>query len=384
MVGTAGHETRAGRFVQQPGGYAAFIPNMLPPTPPVQYSARLVDALARADRAIGRLDGAAHLLPNPDLFVAMYVRKEAVLSSRIENTQASLADVLEFEAKAPGRRLPKDVGEVVNYVRAMTYGLERLETLPLSLRLIREIHAELLRGVRGGGRAPGQFRSSPNWIGPPGCTLADATYVPPPVPEMHAALGNLETYMQRRDTTPLLVRVGLAHAQFETIHPFLDGNGRVGRLLITFMLCQREAMRKPLLYLSRYLVAHRDAYYDCLTAIREAGQWEPWLEFFLRGVADVGHEATEKAGQIIELQRRHQDVLAAKVRGPDTARRLLDLLYETPVITMPEAARRLGKSRPTANSLISQFVGLGLLVEITGRTRYRVFRYQPYVDLLNA
>jgi len=313
----------------------------------------------------------------------MYVRKEAVLSSQIENTQASLADVLEYEANVPGRHLPADVGEVVNYVRAMNYGLERLGSLPLSLRLIREIHAELLRGVRGGERTPGEFRTRANWIGPPACALADATFVPPPVLQMREALGHLEAYIQQQDETPLLVRVGLAHAQFETIHPFLDGNGRVGRLLMTFMLCQRGVLRRPLLYLSRFLAQRRPEYYDRLMAIRLGGRWEDWLVFFLTGIAEVGEEATDKARRIIDLQNRHMALISSRARSLESSRRFLELLFKSPVITMPEAARRLERSRPTVNAVIRQFLGLGLLVEITGKARYRVFRYQPYVDLLN-
>jgi len=313
----------------------------------------------------------------------MYVRKEAVLSSQIENTQASLADVLEYEAKPSARRLPRDVGEVVNYVRATNRGLERLKELPLSLRLIREIHAELLRGVRGGGRSPGEFRTLPNWIGPPGCTLANAVYVPPPVPDMHAALGDLERYLNERDATPLLIRIGLAHAQFETIHPFLDGNGRIGRLLITFMLCHRSVMRRPLLYLSRYLVEHRQEYYDRLMAIRVGGEWEEWLKFLLRGIAQVAVDATEKARRILSLREKHHALIAARCRSREASHALLDLLYERPVTTVSEAARELERSRATANTIVGQFERLGLLRETTGMARYRVFRYQPYVDLLN-
>ncbi len=249
--------TRAGRFISQASGYKAFIPAPLPPDPPLQLDSEMARLMSEADRALGRLDGVTSILPNPDLFVAMYVRHEAVLSSQIEGTQCTLEDVLEMEIDPSGADQPKDIEEVVNYVGAMNYGLERLTTFPLSLRLIREIHRKLLENVRGAQRDPGEFRRTQNWIGPGGCTLATATFVPPPVPEMNEALGALERFMHEDASLPALAQIGLVHAQFETIHPFLDGNGRVGRLLITFLLCQRGILSQPLLYLSHYFKLHR-------------------------------------------------------------------------------------------------------------------------------
>ena len=247
----------------------------MPPEPPIVYSGELQTLLSDADRDLARLDAIASLLPNPDLFVTMYVRHEAVLSSQIEGTQSTLEDVLAFEADALRDDTPKDVEEVVNYVRAMNHGLARLPSFPLSLRLLREIHGELMQGVRGGEKSPGEFRTSQNWIGGSGSTLANAAFVPPPPHELMNALGALERFLHdERPTVPLLVRCGLAHAQFETIHPFLDGNGRVGRLLITLMLCEHGALSRPLLDLSLYLKAHRAEYYDRLTAIRSQGHWE--------------------------------------------------------------------------------------------------------------
>src|SRR5208283_1175431 len=279
----------------------AFIPAPLPPDPPINIDSELSRLTSEADRALGRLDGVATVLPNPDLFVSMYVRQEAVLSSQIEGTQSTLEDVLQFEVDSKGREFPKDIREVVNYVGAMNYGLERLETLPLSLRLIREIHGKLLEGVRGSHRTPGEFRTSQNWIGPAGCILNEATFVPPPVPEMRDTLGSLEGFLH--DTSfPLLIQCGLVHAQFETIHPFLDGNGRVGRLLVTFLLCQKQALGRPLLYLSHYLKRHRAEYYDRLMAIRNLGDWEGWLKFFVRGIQEVTQEAAEKARRILGLR----------------------------------------------------------------------------------
>ena len=238
-------------------------------------------------------------LPNPDLFVFMYVRKEAVLSSQIEGTQSSLQNLLAAEASLHDPDTPSDVGEIVNYVRAMNHGLARVGELPVSVRLIREIHTELLRGVRGGKLRPGELRASQNWIGPGGCTLREATFVPPPPREVPAALGDLEHFLHADDALPPLVRVALAHAQFETIHPFLDGNGRVGRLLITFLLTERRLLAKPVLYLSHYFKRHRADYYDRLQAVRDEGDWEGWLGFFLEGVVEVCGEAADTAAAIL-------------------------------------------------------------------------------------
>lgn len=265
---------RAGRYVSQPTGYRAFIPSRLPPVPAVRIDGELQRQLSEADRALGRLDGSIYTLPNPDLFVYMYVRKEAVLSSQIEGTQSSLQDLLSAEAEVLDAAAPRDVDEVVNYVRAMNRGLARLEKLPVSIRLIREIHAELLQGVRGSRLTPGELRRSQNWIGPGGSSLANAAFVPPPPDEVPDALGGLETFLHEPDDLPLLVKIGLAHAQFETIHPFLDGNGRIGRLLVTFLLCERGVLHKPVLYLSHYLKAHRQEYYDRLQSVRDSGDWE--------------------------------------------------------------------------------------------------------------
>lgn len=377
-------QDRAGVFVRQPGGYEAFLPKPLPPDPPIDYDSRLVEALSRADRALGRLDGAAEILPDPDLFVAMYVRKEAVLSSQIENTQASLSDILEYEAKVRSRSYPPDVAEVVNHVGAMNYGLERLQELPLSLRLLREIHSRLLRGVRGGERAPGEFRSAPNWIGPNGTDVGEAVFVPPPVPQMHEALANLESYLRPADDgTPILVKAGVAHCQFETIHPFFDGNGRVGRLLITFLLCERNVLQRPLLYLSQYLTRHKTEYFDHLMAVRLQGDWEGWLRFFLEGVREVAVAATEKARRIIALRQKHRDLIAASAPKNQTALRLLDELFHAPVLNTRNVADRLDVSQPTAHSAVRLLERLAVLHEVTGQKRYRVYRYQEYVDLLN-
>ncbi len=377
------HPARAGRYVKQLEGYEAFIPNPLPPNPPIKMDSEMIDLLSRADRCLGRLDGATEILPNPDIFVAMYVRKEAVLSSQIEGTQVSLVDVLKYESESKPRTLPDDVGEVVNHVRAMNHGLDRLNTLPVSLRLIREIHNELLRDVRDSEKDPGHFRRSQNWVGPQGCSLKDATYIPPPVHEMKVAMGDLENYLHSSSSVPVLVNCGLVHCQFETIHPFLDGNGRIGRLLITFLLCQREILKRPLLYLSYYFKKHRSEYYNHLMEVRETGDWEGWLKFFLKGIAETSLLATEAARRIIDLQAEHRNLVHQKSGGSPNTLPLLDKLYDRPVISVKDIERMINVTYPTANVLTKKFVDLGLLVEMTGKERNRMYAYKSFLDILN-
>jgi Fic family protein len=366
--------------VRQPAGYRAFIPAALPYDPPLCYDASLLARLSAADQELARLDAATEFLPNPDLFVRMYVRKEAVLSSQIEGTQASLLDILEHEARAASTGA-QPVLEVVHYVRAMNLGLERLASLPLSLRLLREIHAELPRGARGGERTPGELRRSQNWIGPQGCTLADARFVPPPPAEAAAAMGELERFLHDDNPLPILVRAALVHAQFETIHPFLDGNGRVGRLLITFLLCARGVLRRPMLYLSYDFKRRRQEYYDRLQAVRDQGDVEGWVRFFLEGVRDVAREGTETARRIQRLREEHRALVTARLKNSTAGVQLLDRLFERPVVTVQLVQQLLARSYPAANDLTAGFVSLGLLREITGGARNRVFRYEPYVAI---
>lgn len=374
------HAHRAGRYIQQPTGYKAFIPAPLPPVPPIEFGGELQTLLSAADRDIGRLDALAMLLPNPDLFVAMYVRHEAVLSSQIEGTQSTLEDVLAYEAEALRDDTPRDIEEVVNHVRAMNHGLKRLHELPLSLRLLREVHAELMSGVRGGDKSPGEFRTSQNWIGGRGSTLRDAAFIPPPPHEVINALGQLENFLhEARDTVPLLVRCALAHAQFETIHPFLDGNGRVGRLLITLMLCEDGALSRPLLYLSLYLKARRAEYYDRLTAIRQQGHWEQWVAFFLRGISRTAQEATRTAQAIVAQRDAHRAAVARQAK----ALALIDHLLRQPTVSIRRVAQLVGCTAPTAAKLVREFEERGWLRELTGYGRNRVWRYQPYVDLFH-
>lgn len=319
-------------------------------------------------------------MPNPDLFVAMYVRREAVLSSQIEGTQSTLDDLLAVELQPRVGELARDVDEIVNYVGAMNYGLKRLADLPLSLRLIREIHAELLQGVRGANKQPGEFRRTQNFIATAGVReIGDATFVPPPVPAMHEALDNLEHFLHD-DDLPALFHAGVAHAQFETIHPFLDGNGRVGRLLITFLLVHRGVLHRPLLYLSLYLKRHRDEYYDALMAVRHEGDWESWLKFFVRGVAETAEEASRTAREIVSLRERQREAIMSE--GASTnALRLLDFLYERPLVDVNLVSDKLGVAFATANTMVEQLERLALVKEITGRRRDRIFRFEPYLGL---
>ena len=373
---------RAGTYIKQASGYRAFIPKPLPPTPPLAMDAEMVRLLADASLGLGRLDGVGALVPNPELFVAMYVRQEAVLSSQIEGTQCTLEEVLKYELDPGGVAQPAEIAEVVNYVGAMNHGLARLaDDFPLSLRLIREIHARLMQGVRGAASDPGEFRRTQNWIGPPGATLQNARFIPPPVPEMNDALGDLEKFLHDTESLPALMHFGLVHAQFETIHPFLDGNGRVGRLLITFLLCQRGILRRPLLYLSHFFKMNRAEYYDRLMAVRESGHWEQWLKFFLRGVAEVSASATATAEAILALQNEHRQIVLEKAGNAPLGQRLLDFLLRQPLVTVRAIEAQLDCAYVTANKLVEQFAALGILRETTGGQRNRQYEYSPYLRL---
>ena len=373
---------RAGTYQNQPTGYRAFIPAPLPPDPPIAMDDELQTLLSAADRALGRLDGSIQTLPASDLFVLMYVRKEAVLSSQIEGTQSSFNDLLRAEARIYDPDRPADVHEVSNYVAALNYGLERLDDLPISVRLIREIHEHLLRGVRGAHLQPGELRKSQNWIGPAGATLNEATFIPPPPHEVPQALSDLEHFMHAKDSMPALIRIGLTHAQFETIHPFLDGNGRVGRLLITFLLCEQGTLQSPVLYLSHYFKANRAEYYKYLQNIRKDGGWEAWLKFFLQGVADVSREATETARAIVDLRETDRDKIINELgRVAGNALKVHELLFRFPLVSVNPIAEMLDVSFTSANRLVERMVEVGILVESTGNARNRVFNYSSYINL---
>ncbi len=384
MIDTSGHHAlRSGRYQTQPQGYRAFIPEPLPPQPPLNLDIELHKLLSRADRALGRLDGSVLTLPNPDLFVLMYVRKEAVLSSQIEGTQSSLQDLLAVEADLFGpTERPHDIDEVVNYVRAMNHGLDRLSDIPVSMRLIKEIHQKLLKGVRGSKLQPGELRKTQNWIGPMGGSLADATFIPPPPHDVPQALGDLDKFIHADDELPILVKIGLVHAQFETIHPFLDGNGRVGRLLITFLLTEKNILEKPVLYLSHYFKRHRQTYYDRLQAVRDQGDWEGWMTFFLQGIIEVSQEATLTARRILALREDHRTQITDSLgRAAGNGHRLLEKLYKRPILSVNQVQDVIQTSYAAANTLVAKLTELGILIEVTGNARNRKFRYEPYVRL---
>ncbi|RJR37183.1 MAG: Fic family protein [Deltaproteobacteria bacterium] len=361
----------SGRLLQVGQGDAAywsFIPAPLPPALP--WEAELVRRLSDADRALGELAGLGRTLPNPHLLIAPFIRREAVLSSRIEGTQTDLTDLYAYEAG----QLPlftgvkpsppeTDIKEVGNYVRAMEYGLERLHTLPVSLRFMRELHARLMEGVRGERATPGEFRRSQNWIGRPGCTILEAEFVPPPVPEMQEALDSFEKYLYAVDAYPPLIRLAFIHYQFETIHPFLDGNGRIGRLLSSLLLVSWDLLPLPLLYLSAFFEAHRQAYYDLLLAVSEKGAWSEWVRFFLEGVAEQARDAGARAKRLQDLQGEWRERLARN-RSPGLLFRLADSLFEAPILTIPQARRLLEISYPSAKATVEKLKTAEILQQV--------------------
>jgi len=351
----------AGRVVTTAQGYAAFVPAPLPPQ--LEFSPQLANALSAADAALGELSGLGAVMPNPRLLIGPYVRLEAVSSSRIEGTQASLSDVLADEAGQAASVPTDDVREVRNYVTALEYGVRRLQTLPLSLRLVCELHERLMQGARGGHATPGEFRRSQNWIGPAGSTPATATYVPPPVEEMKEALGQWEKFLHVRETLPDLVQCALMHEHFEAIHPFLDGNGRVGRLLITLFLIERGRLSLPLLYLSEFIERHRRDYYASLQAVRTHGDWSNWIIYFLNGVRWSARRAIRQARELIALR----ETLLRKLAHVPKALPLVDALFENPYIGPPRVMALTGVSDPTARRLIAKAEQAGVLRELSGR-----------------
>jgi Fic family protein len=363
---------RAGQVIKARTGYWAFIPNPLPPAA-LAYDTVLIRLLGEAERAIGELAGVGRLLPDPHLLIAPAVRREAVLSSKIEGTHSGLGDLFFFEAAPEEVQDPADVREVSNYVTALEYGLVRLDEFPLSLRLIREIHERLMRGVRGDAARPGEFRSTQNWIGPPGATLMEATFVPPPVPDMEAALDAFEKYLHaENDPTPPLIRLACIHSQFEMIHPFADGNGRVGRLLIVLLLVHWGLLPAPLLYLSAFFESHRDDYYRHLLAVSREGAWEAWIAYFLRGVREQARDAALTAKRLLDLQQEYRRRLSAKRLSKITLS-LLDALFLNPVTTAPRVRDRFQVNFRTAQGAIDDLVEIGVLREVTGQRRNRAW-----------
>ena len=371
-------------FISSTAGesFRAFIPFPLPPNPPLQFDDNLQDLIEKANRSLGRLDGLTDLLPDISLFLYFYVRKEALLSSQIEGTQSSFSDLLLFErGERPGVSV-NAAEEVSHYVAAMNHGLVRLKDgFPLSLRLFREIHETLLQKGRGSTQTPGEFRTSQNWIG--GTRPGNAEFVPPPPDKVMECMGTLEKFLQNDPVrTPILIKAALAHVQFETIHPFLDGNGRVGRLLITFLLCAEKALAEPLLYLSLYFKTHRTTYYNLLQAVRVTGEWEEWLTFFLTGVKETSDQATGTAKSILKLFDRDRQRIQALGRAAGAALRLHQYLQKNPFISISQVAEEVGMTAPTVSAAINRLQGLGILTEFTSRRRNRLFLYHQYLDIL--
>jgi len=376
---------RLGTFVETLAGgekVRAYVPAPLPPNPPLDL-AQLMTVYERAIAAVGRLDGVTTILPSTPLFLYMYVRKEALLSSQIEGTQSSLSDLLLYEnAEAPGGELD-DVTEVSNYVAAIEHGVSRIRGgFPLSLRLIREMHEIILKSGRGASKQPGEFRRSQNWIG--GTRPGNALYVPPPLGQLAECLNSFERFLHSEDPgLPPLIKAGLAHVQFETIHPFLDGNGRLGRLLITLVLCDAGVLREPILYLSLFLKSRRDDCYRLLQEVRQAGAWEAWMEFFLTGVAETAEQASDTARELIALFGNHRQKIGTLARAAPSALRVHEFLQGRPIVTIQTAANALDMTFPTVSAALEKLAGLDIVSETTGKQRGRIYVYTEYLALLD-
>ena len=375
----------AGRLSKTIQGYYAFIPNPLPPV--LNWNESLVSGLSEADRAVGKLAGLSRNLTNPRLLIRPFIHSEAVLSSKIEGTQATISDVYKYETGQ--LRLFKDdkdisdVKEVYNYVLALDYGLKRLQELPLSLRLLRELHKILLEGVRGGESRLGEFRQAQNWIGPEGCSLEEAVYVPPSVNEMNEALASLEKYINQKDNLPPLVRIGLVHYQFEAIHPFIDGNGRIGRLLIILLLCAWSILPQPLLYLSPYFESNRQAYYDLLLEVSERGAWEEWLNFFLGAVKIQADDTILRVNKMMELKEDYRKKIQSK-RASSGLFKAVDFLFERPVFSANQLAKELGTNFTRAQRYVSWLKQAGIIREITGMSRNRIYAAEEIIRAIDS
>ena len=372
---------QAGRLVKTLDGAPAFVPNPLPPT--LQLSWELLDPVTRAERAIANLRGVGITLPNPYLLVSAFVRREAVLSSRIEGTQASVGELIAFEAAGAPDAGRGDVQEVANYVAALDYGLHRLDELPLSLRFIREVHERLMRGVRGGSSNPGEFRTGQNWIGGPGTRIMDATYVPPPVPEMHAALDALEKFFHQPSHLPALIRMAMIHYHFEAVHPFLDGNGRVGRLLITFLFHTEQLLDQPLLYLSAYFEQHRSEYYGQLLEVSRRAAWSEWIDFFLDAVTKQANDAIRRSSQLLALRQDYRS-RTTSARRSSLLPAIIDRLFESPAITIATVARKFSVTYRAAKNNVDKLVNAGVLATPEMAGRNKVYFARDIIALLEA
>ena len=376
------NKSTAGKCIKTLRGYWAFIPNPLPPH--INYDNKLTPLLSEADRFLGELSGTGRLLPNPYLLIAPYIRREAVSSSRIEGTQASLNDLFFFEAEEKENPKAPDVREVQNYVRAMEYGIDRLKKLPVSIRLISEIHRILMEGVRGKHATPGEIRRTQNWIGSPGCSLNECTYVPPPVDEMKQALSVWEKYLHANSKEPPLIQCALMHYQFEAIHPFLDGNGRIGRLLITFLLREKGCLTQPLLYLSAFFDRFRNEYYSRLLAVSQKGDWNGWIQFFLRGVINQSKDAITDAKKILDLHSEYQVMLRKTKKIPESAHRLIDEIFSNPVISISKLSKKWNRPFISIKRGVVRLVETGILQETTNRKRNKLFIAPKLMKLVTA
>ncbi len=374
--------TRAGAFTLQPGGFRAFIPNPLPPTPALALGDEDLRLISAADRAVARLDDVAGFLLNPDLLSEMYSKREALVSSQIEGTQASLEGLLELEAQVPTRDDPEQVRDVANYSEAIKHGVRRIAGTGITMQLIKELHEILLSGTKGSDKDPGRFRTTQVHIGPPGSNRITAIYVPPPADRVDAAMASLVQYIAAPDDYPALVKAALLHSQFETIHPFRDGNGRIGRLLIMLFLIRREVLSGPVLPLSLYFKKHREDYYLGLSAVRVNGSWEEWVRFFLAAARDASCDAYATAKDIVVLREQMLEKLVESGQRSVHAAPLLRHLFTQPILTTSAAAEKLAVSRQTANTLVARFVDVGILHATSSKRRNRVWEFREYLALL--
>lgn len=373
---------RAGIYVDNLTGeatYQSFKPNPLPPMPEIEMDEEIVKLLIDANKQLVKLDTASQLISNADLFISMYVRKEALISSQIEGTQCTLDDVLDPEVEANANL---DVSDVINYAKATQYALKRLERLPLCCRLIREIHEVLMENVRGRDKTPGEFRHSQNWIGPANCSLKDARYIPPNVEDMQNAMADLEKYINENTDYDPLIRVALIHYQFETIHPFLDGNGRIGRLLILLYLMEQGLLAKPVIYISYFLKKNQIEYYDRIGEVRRSGNFEQWIRFFLEAVSKAASDSLEAIRQLSALHDINIDKLPKTARSKDNLRAVFDYIEQYPIIDIKRTAKELDISYNTAATAVKKLVELGILQETTNAARNRVFAYEEYLGIL--
>ena len=373
---------RSGKYIENLTGealYKSFKPSPLPPLPPLEIDENLIKLLVEANRQLAQLDTASQLIPNIELFVSMHVRKEALMSSQIEGTQCTLEDILDPQLDVNANA---DVGEVINYIKAAHFALERLKTLPICNRLLRETHAVLMEGVRGQEKSPGEFRRSQNWIGPSGSTLKNARYIPPNVEDMENAMSDLEKYINESDKYDPLIQAALIHYQFETIHPFLDGNGRIGRLLILLYLMEKKLLSKPVIYVSYFLKMNQIEYYDRISEVRRKGNYEQWISFFLEAVSSAAEDALKSIGKLSALREKNIARLPKSSKRKDNVRALFDYLEQHPIIEIKQTAAALDVSYNTVSSAVKKLMMLGILKETTNAARNRVFTYEEYLDIL--